>query len=387
MDAKRVFLIQPGMAVQELEQAPDAPPEHGFVWLAFEREPFVEHMGAVQEQVRKLTGFRLLDLHMSDLRNAQLPSHFDYTSNYDVLVFRRLTEGGPKSGSPSAAASTDAGAEPARQKNAIFTARKLQTAPVGFAVFDQVLISVHPAQCGALRAYAAKLKMLAASSGQTRPAAEAGAVSGPARLPDSPAELMLRIVGAMVDDYLDLRKIMSRQLERWQQRLMRPNSRFDDWEDLLLSRQALHHVYDICDDQRSAISRWIDILEDWPKPEDREAQHRHDQLLVRSRDVMEHIERVLHHVRMLEQSAETAVQIHFNIQSNRTNDVMRVLTAVTAVFLPLNLIAGIFGMNFEYIPWLHSAGGFWWSLGAMALIAIVLLGYFARKRYLSSNDV
>lgn len=386
MDAKRVFLIRPGVCVQELEQPPDALPEQGFVWLAFEREQFVEQIDEAQRQVQSLTGLRLLDLHVSDLRNAQLPSHFDYTSNYDVLVFRRLIEGGTKAGSSSAGASAQTNAESGRQKNAIFTARKLRTAPVGFVVFDQLLISVHPAQCSALGAYVARLNMLA--SDQSRPAAgEAGAAAGLARLPDSPAELMLRIMSTMVDDYLDLRKVMSRQLERWQQRLMRPNSRFDDWEDLLASRQALHHVYDICDDQRSAVSQWIEVLEDWPKPESREAQHGHDQLLVRSRDVMEHIERVLHHVRMLEQSAETAVQIHFNIQSNRTNDVMRVLTAVTAVFLPLNLIAGIFGMNFEYIPWLHSASGFWWSLGAMLLIAIVLLGYFARKRYLSSNDV
>lgn len=263
--------------------------------------------------------------------------------------------------------------------------RKLRTLPVGFAVFDQVVISVHPPDCSVLRAYAARLTMLGMPESAHSSAGAVGVPGGLARLPDSPAELMLRIVSLMVDDYLDLRKVMTRQLDRWQQRLMRPNTRFDDWDSLLQSRQALHHLYDICEDQRGAMSRWMDVLEDWPKPSDHEAQHRHDQLLVRSRDVMEHIERVSHHVRMLEQSAETAVQIHFNIQSSRTNDVMRTLTAITAVFLPLNLIAGIFGMNFEFIPWLHATTGFWWSLAVMGLIAFVLLGYFARKRYLSSD--
>ena len=65
---------------------------------------------------------------------------------------------------------------------------------------------------------------------------------------------------------------------------------------------------------------------------------------------------------------------------------MRTLTAVTAVFLPLNLIAGIFGINFEYIPWLHNASGFWWAMSSMAFIAVVLFAYLARKRYLSSSE-
>ena len=70
-------------------------------------------------------------------------------------------------------------------------------------------------------------------------------------------------------------------------------------------------------------------------------------LRVRSRDVLEHIERVLAHVRRLESSAETAVQMHFSAQSNRTNAIMRTLTVLTAIFLPLNLVTGFFGMNFE----------------------------------------
>ena len=108
-----------------------------------------------------------------------------------------------------------------------------------------------------------------------------------------------------------------------------------------------------------------------------------DLLKVRSRDVLEHIERVVHHVRRLEQSTETAVQMHFSVQSNRTNDIMRTLTALTAVFLPLNLIAGIFGMNFEFIPLVHKADGFWWAMAAMGLISITLVALFWRKRYLA----
>lgn len=55
----------------------------------------------------------------------------------------------------------------------------------------------------------------------------------------------------------------------------------------------------------------------------------------------------------------------------------------TAIFLPLNLMAGIFGMNFEFIPLVHKNNGFWWALGAMSLIAVALVLVFWRKRYLA----
>lgn len=105
-------------------------------------------------------------------------------------------------------------------------------------------------------------------------------------------------------------------------------------------------------------------------------------LKVRSRDVLEHIERVVHHVERLEQSAETAVQMHFNAQSNRTNEVMRTLTVLTAIFLPLNLITGFFGMNFEHFPALHTESGLWWTEVFMLLVVVVLAVVFWRKRYL-----
>ena len=106
---------------------------------------------------------------------------------------------------------------------------------------------------------------------------------------------------------------------------------------------------------------------------------------MRSRDVLEHIERVLHHVQRLEQSAETAVQMHFNAQSHRGNEIMRTLTVLTAIFLPLNLIAGIFGMNFEFIPLLHLSYGFWFAMAFMLLTALGLVVFFWRKRYLERS--
>ena len=107
------------------------------------------------------------------------------------------------------------------------------------------------------------------------------------------------------------------------------------------------------------MQEWIDALAEWPAEADPALQRERELLRLRSRDVLEHIERVLGHVRRLESSAETAVQMHFSAQGNRTNDIMRTLTVLTAIFLPLNLVTGFFGMNFEGLPLIHSATGFW----------------------------
>jgi magnesium transporter len=108
-------------------------------------------------------------------------------------------------------------------------------------------------------------------------------------------------------------------------------------------------------------------------------------LRVRSRDVLEHVERVLSHVRRLEQSAETAVQMHFSALGHRTNDIMRTLTVLTAIFLPLNLITGFFGMNFDSLPLIHSATGIWLAFGLMVAVALVLIAVFRRQRFLERS--
>jgi len=58
---------------------------------------------------------------------------------------------------------------------------------------------------------------------------------------------------------------------------------------------------------------------------------------------------------------------------------------LTAIFLPLNLITGFFGMNFDFLPLIHSADGFWLAFWAMVMLAVVLVTFFWRKRYLGRS--
>jgi Mg2+ and Co2+ transporter CorA len=352
----------------EVGDLPTTLPESGFLWIGSARREFEVRIGEVQAALQRWTGGQLVDLHVSDLLNNQLPSHYDYTSWYDLLVFRRLA-----AGAGSEALFVD------ESHGTLATARRalqsIDTSPVGFALFDRVLITVHPTDCAVRDHFAQRL------AGLVVPADSRGA----ARLPTSTADLMLRMVNHMVDSYLDLRRLLTRQLGYLQNELLDPKSRFDDWAVLLESRTALHALEDTCEDQRSALQEWIDALDEWPPETTPERQRERELLRVRSRDVLEHVERSLTHVRRLEHSAETAVQMHFSALGHRTNDIMRTLTVLTAVFLPLNLITGFFGMNFEFMPLVHSTTGLWIAFGVMLTVGAGLLGFFWRKRYLGTR--
>nr|WP_315188858.1 magnesium transporter CorA family protein [uncultured Albidiferax sp.] len=352
----RIFTIV-GTLVAEVSALPSAPVPGGFVWVSCGRGEFEAQQAQLQAALQQLGGHPLVDLHVSDLLNAQLPSHYDYTSQYDLLVFRRLSTGHAET-TPS----------PAAKRSGPPILRRINTDPVGFAVFDAVLLTVHPGDCAVRDSYAERLQ-----------------ASG-ARVPTSPADLMLRIVNQMVDGYLDLRRELTRQLDHWQTELLKPATRFNNWSALLDARLTLHQLDDVCEEQRAAIQDWIEAVKTWPEATSPAAARERELLQVRSRDVLEHIERVVHHVQRLEHSVETAVQMHFSVQSNRTNDIMRTLTVLTAIFLPLNLIAGIFGMNFDFIPLLHQQSGIWWALGAMGLIAAAMGLVFWRKQYLKRSS-
>lgn len=354
---------------------PETLPDKGFLWLAFCREHFERNVPAIQAWLQQRTGQSLVDLHVSDLLNGQLPSRYDFTSHYDLLVFRRLAHPSTAAARPKEAMHAPV---PGKRRGPPILQR-IDTSPVGFAVLDRVLLSVHPEGCVVREAYASRLL---GSTGEKALAHDPHSV-GARGIPLSPADMMLRIVSQMVDAYLDLRRELSRQLDHWQAELLHPAARFQRWDALLQARLALHQLEDLCDDQHAAILGWNETLDEWVLNDTPAALREHELLKVRCRDVLEHIDRVIHHVRRLEHNTETAVQMHFNAQGNRTNDIMRMLTALTAIFLPLNLIAGVFGMNFEFMPWLHTASAFWWTLGGMGLIATTMSLVFWRKRYLA----
>ena len=76
------------------------------------------------------------------------------------------------------------------------------------------------------------------------------------------------------------------------------------------------------------------------------------------------------------------MDVHLSFQSNRLNQQMRLLTVITVIFMPLTLLTGIYGMNFEHMPELHWRYGYFILLGIMASIIVALLVFFNRRKWL-----
>ncbi len=99
-------------------------------------------------------------------------------------------------------------------------------------------------------------------------------------------------------------------------------------------------------------------------------------------DVYEHQERALSLSRLYYELAADLVESYLSLASHRLNQIMKVLTIVTAIFVPLSFLAGLYGMNFENIPELHAQSGYFILLGVMVGIAVVLLALFRKMRWL-----
>ena len=379
-DSLKVIEFTAG-SLRVADRLPQAAPEDGFVWIYLERDELDLALPLLQRAAQTLGGSQLLDLHTLDLGLDIHPSNYDYTSVYDLIVFRRLALPGESGDDLAGDRSEAPPGTPGQSQSRLATFGRIRSQAVGFVIFDRLLISVHPPGCPTARSF---VKRFLADIQQGLDTATARS-----RRPSSPADLVLRMINGMVDSYLELRRDLTAELERWQVHLLRNNARNTDWNALMHARSQLHVLEDLCEEQLDAMQEWLDSLREQPlesfHSQPAQAQEQRDMLVARARDVVEHIERVMQHARRLQQSAETVVQIHFSAQGNRTNDIMRVLTTLTAIFLPLNLIAGVFGMNFKEMPLLDWRIGFWVATGTMALIALGLSLWFWRKRYLDSD--
>lgn len=104
------------------------------------------------------------------------------------------------------------------------------------------------------------------------------------------------------------------------------------------------------------------------------------------RDVHDHLVRISDLAEGYRDLVSSLFDIHFAVVGNRTNDVMKTLAVMSSIILPLSLIAGIYGMNFEYMPELKTRTGYFVTLAAMLVITILLLGYFWRLGWIFQKE-
>ncbi len=186
----------------------------GFLWLDATHDEVCANPEEWRNLVEQISGTQIYDLHLKDVRNLSHPSYFDATQDYEMVVFRKLTL-------------TE---EPAEAKNGSkrkipAALNKLATTPVAFLLMENVLVTVRPNQSRTVEL--ARQRLL-----EYKFKGESATHGG--RLPSSPEELMLRLLNAMVDQYLELRQPLTQQLDRWQHALLDPRRPFNNWMALTI---------------------------------------------------------------------------------------------------------------------------------------------------------
>lgn len=100
------------------------------------------------------------------------------------------------------------------------------------------------------------------------------------------------------------------------------------------------------------------------------------------RDVYDHAVRAMDLVETYRDLLTGGLDIYLTQMANRTNDIVKGLTILATIMLPLTLLTGYFGMNFEYIPLLKDPNGIWYTTGSLVAIALAMLGYFKYKKWI-----
>lgn len=99
-------------------------------------------------------------------------------------------------------------------------------------------------------------------------------------------------------------------------------------------------------------------------------------------DLRDHVSQLDEACSMIQEDITTIVQLNLDNMSNRTNEIMKTLALISTVFLPLTFIAGVYGMNFKFMPELNSPWGYPFVIALMAMIAFFLYKAFKNKHWM-----
>jgi len=190
-------------------------------------------------------------------------------------------------------------------------------------------------------------------------------------LKEGPVALMHRIVDQMVDNYRPVFEEIEARVGHLEEEAFAGHER--------LSRRVMKLKRDVSSmrrvlvPQRDAIGRLAR----------REFPMISDEMTYRFRDVYDHVVRWTEEAILFQDRITGIFEVNLSSVSNRLNQVMKLLTVMSTIFLPLTVLTGMWGMNIT-IP--HFPGGpevqFWWIFGLMVVICVAMLVFFRRNKWL-----
>ncbi len=183
--------------------------------------------------------------------------------------------------------------------------------------------------------------------------------------------LAYALIDAIVDSYFSVLESLGERVEELEEAVVGTPE-----------REVLMRVYAL---KRDLISLRRSV---WPLRELISSIERSESTLVKAgtllylRDVYDHTIQVMDTIEANREVVAGMVEVYLSSLSNRMNDVMKVLTIIATIFIPLTFIAGVYGMNFAYMPELEWPPAYFAVLALMAAIAVVMLALFKKRRWL-----
>lgn len=195
---------------------------------------------------------------------------------------------------------------------------------------------------------------------------------GKGRLRQSGADYLLyALVDAIVDQYFAVLELLSEKIEVLQQAVV-ADPKPETLKDIhALKRQLLF--------LRRAVWPLRDVMNNLSRLD---CPFLQQPTKVFFRDVYDHVVQIVDTIETLREMVSASLDIYLSSVSYRLNAVMRMLTVITTIFMPLSFIASIYGMNFEHMPELKSEWGYPVVLGVMVAVGISMLVVFKNKRWL-----
>jgi magnesium transporter len=192
------------------------------------------------------------------------------------------------------------------------------------------------------------------------------------RLAEGPGALLHRLIDRLVDHYTPEVDLLEDRLEDLEKKVF-SSRRTNPLRDILGLKFDIASLRRVTLPQRDAVSRLAR----------REFSQISDQLAYRFRDVYDHLVRLSDEAIFLQDRVTSLLDAHLSTQSNRLNQVMKVLTVIATIFMPLTVLTSMYGMN---LPLPHLPGGegaqFWWVFGMMLGVSGAMLWMFRRMDWL-----
>jgi magnesium transporter len=196
--------------------------------------------------------------------------------------------------------------------------------------------------------------------------------AGKVRLRNSgPDYLAYALLDVVVDHYFLILEKFGEDIEAFEEALME-NPRTD----------LLHSIYHLKREMLYLRKSVWPLREVITRLEKSETELIEQKTMVYLRDVYDHTIQVIENIEIYRDTISGLLDLYLSSVSYKMNEVMKTLTVIGAIFIPLTFIVGVYGMNFDHIPELHWVNGYYIIWGIMVLLAVGMLLYFRSKHWL-----